>query len=126
MGYRSEVVFAITPEAVPAFMALCAKTPELQDLCFKENDLLQSGVDRKGDYLFQWDHIKWYSSYPPIEELEAFIDALESDDLSAYGEEEEHDWHECFKFVRIGEDLDDTDQRGYGFDGIHINRSISF
>ena len=126
MGYRSEVVLAIAPEVAPAFMALCAQTPELHTLCFKENDHLESGVDNKGDYLFQWDHIKWYPSYPEVEALEAFMDALESDDLSEYGEKGERDWHQYFKFVRIGEDLDDTDQRGYGFDNICINRSISF
>ena len=63
MGYRSEVVFAITPEVAPAFMALCAKTPSLHDLCFKHHDTLESGRHKEGDYLFQWDHIKWYESY---------------------------------------------------------------
>jgi len=126
MGYRSEVVFAITPEVAPAFMALCASRPELHELCFKHNDLLETGVESKGDFLFQWDHIKWYETYDEIGALQAFIDALEEDDLSAYGEEEERDWNECFKFVRIGEDMDDVEQRGYGFDNIRVNRSISF
>ena len=126
MGYRSEVVFAIAPEATCAFMALCAQTPELHDLCFKHNDVLQTGVEEEGDFLFQWDHIKWYPSFPEVEALEAFMDALESDDLLGYGEKEERDWHACFKFVRIGEDMDDVDQRGYGFDDVHVNRSISF
>ncbi len=126
MGYRSEVVFAVAPEAVPVFMAIWAGTPELLDWCFNHSDTLETGVEYEGDFLFQWDHIKWYPTYPDIEALEAFMDALESDDLSQYGEKEERDWHQCFKFVRIGEDLDDTDQRGYGFNDVRINRSISF
>ena len=32
---------------------------------------------------------------------------------------------EMFRFVRVGEDYDDIEQRGYGFD-IFVNRSIDY
>ena len=123
MGYRSEIVFAVAPQAVPAFMTLCAKFPSVQKLCFNDRDKLQS---EDGEYLFHWEHIKWYHSFEEIEALDSFMTALESGDLSEYGEHGEEEWVECFKFVRIGEDRDDTEERGYGFDDIQLNRSISF
>ena len=126
MGYRSEVVFAITPEVAPAFMALCAKIPSLHELCFKHHDTLESNRLEEGDYMFQWDHIKWYHSHEEISALDGFMTALESEDLSEYGEHEVREWMYGFKFVRVGEDADDVEERGYGFDDIQLNRSISF
>ena len=52
--------------------------------------------------------------------------ALNDNNLDIISEmEEAADKSEMFKFVRIGEDYDDVDNRGYGFD-IHVNRSIDY
>jgi len=126
MGYRSEIVLAISPEATPAFMALCAKVPSVQKLCFSEHNTLETNRRDDGDYLFHWNHIKWYDSFEEISALDKFMTALESEDLSEYGEHQEREWAYCFKFVRVGEDADDVEERGYGFDDICLNRSISF
>ena len=128
MGYRSQVVLAISPEAAPAFMALCAKHPEVMKLC-QDADDFTSGYEQAGDYFMHWSSIKWYEDYPSIDALYAFICALDEDDLTEYGEEgdpEGCEWHECFKFVRVGKDPDDYDQRGCGFYDISTYRSISF
>jgi len=128
MGYRSQVVLAISPEAAPAFLALCAKHPEVMQLC-QDADNFTSGYERPGDYFMHWSTIKWYEDYPEIDLLYKFVCSLEEDNLADYGEKDnplDMEWHECFKFIRLGEDDKDYDQRGYGFPDIMIHRAISF
>jgi len=133
MGYRSQVVLAIAPEAASAFMALCAKDPKVLEFCH-EADTFTSGYAREGDYFMFWDHIKWYEGYPEVEAIQAFVLALEDDDLSDYGEAEppklpdgsDDQWGEYFRFVRLGEDTDDLTEKGWAFDGIGVTRSLYF
>jgi hypothetical protein len=133
MGYRSQVVFAIAPEAAHAFMALQAKHPEVLALCNDADDF-SSGYEKEGDWFMHWSYIKWYESYEDVGPLINFINALDSDDLSEYGEpdapKDENGnpgvWHEYFKFVRIGEDYEDIEDKGWGFGAIQIMRQINF
>jgi len=134
MGYRSQVVLAIAPEAASAFMALQAKYPKVLELCNDADDF-SSGYAQPGDWFMHWSHIKWYEGYPEIDVLNGFIDALEADDLSEYGEPEppkrpdgtDDQWGEYFKFIRIGEDNDDLTEKGWGFQNdIFISRHIAF
>ena len=133
MGYRSQVVLAVAPEAASAFMALCAKDPKVLEFCH-EADTFTSGYAREGDYFMFWDHIKWYEGYPEVEAIQAFVLALEDDDLSDYGESEppkrpdgsDDQWGEYFRFVRLGEDTDDLTEKGWAFDGIGVTRSLYF
>ena len=129
MGYRSEVILAIDAEVVPALMAAFAKCEETQKLCTKDTDHLDTDYDGKGNWLMRWDHIKWYTSYPEIEMLNKLIEAMESDELDEFGIPTNDDapvYSDMFRFVRIGEDMDDNEVRGYGFDNIYISRGISF
>ena len=133
MGYRSEVVLAIAPEAAPAFMAMCAKYPKVNAFCFRDADYKASGHEEEGDWIFKWDSIKWYVSYEEISEVESFMRAMEDGDLSVYGEKGQpkgdHDnsiWDEHYKFIRLGEDTEDCENRGQGFPDIYITRGISF
>ena len=126
MGYRSEVILAIDAEVVPALMAAFAKCEETQKLCTQHVDNLDTDYDGKGNWLMRWDHIKWYDSFPEIAMLNNLIEALEDDDLNEFGMKDIDDGHSLFRFVRVGEDMDDNEQRGYGFDNIYISRGISF
>ncbi len=129
MGYRSEVILAIDAEIVPALMAAFAKCEETQKLCTQHVDNLDTDYDGKGNWLMRWDHIKWYDSFPEIEMLNKLIEAMESDELDEFGIPSNDDApipSEMFRFVRIGEDMDDNEVRGYGFDNIYISRGISF
>ena len=133
MGYRSEVVLAVDSNVAPAFMALTAKHPGVLQLC-NEADTFESGYESEGDWFMHWSHIKWYESYEDIAIIKRFVDALENEDLSEYGIEEHPtdekdrpmDWAECFRFIRLGEDLDDVQTAGCGFWNIGIHREISF
>jgi hypothetical protein len=134
MGYRSEVILAVAPEAASAFMALCAKNPKVLEFCH-EADEFKSGYAQEGDWLMYWSGIKWYESFPEIEALSAFIEMMGSDNLADYGEPSrpkrddgsDAQWGEYFKFLRIGEDANDVEQYGWGFEAdIGVQRSICF
>ena len=134
MGYPSEVVLAIAPEAASAFMALCAKEPKVLEMC-QEADQFESGRDQEGDWFMYWSDIKWYPDCDAVGALSAFIEALDSDDLTDYGEPDPPrcpdgngttQWHEYFKFIRVGEDDDDVERLGWAFDDIGTTRSINF
>lgn len=134
MGYRSQVVLAIAPEAAHAFMALQAKHPEVMALC-NDADEFMSGYETEGDYFMHWSDIKWYEDYPEIDSLMRFITAVTSDeDLDDYGESERPQnleggdipWDFFIRFIRLGESHEDIEDLGGGFDDICISRSISF
>tara|TARA_R100001082_G_C4253492_1_gene112448 strand:+ start:142 stop:531 length:390 start_codon:yes stop_codon:yes gene_type:complete len=127
MGYRSEVILAIDAKLVPALMVAFAKCEETQKLCTQYVDNLDTDYEGKGNWLMRWDHIKWYDSFPEIEMINNLIEGIECEDLSEFGlkdDESAPDYNEMFRFVRVGEDMDDNEVRGYGFDNIYISRSI--
>jgi len=131
MGYRSEVIFAIDAKLVPALMSVFAQCKSTQMLCTQECDELDTDYDGKGNWMMRWESIKWYESYPEIGMLNSFIEALNCEDLSAYGVDslEGHDgeeYAELFKFIRLGEDNNDIDVMGYCFESIGISRSIHY
>ena len=154
MGYRSQVVLAVDEKIAPAFMAMLAKETEAHDLCFRDADEVITSYAEDGSFLFRWDHIKWYDSYPEVQAVEAFMQAANENDLRDYGEKElpmvekvtwadpadrtgdglppkrvkkmvSSDWNEHFRFLRIGEDNDDVEEYGYGFD-IYMSRAIEY
>ena len=129
MGYRSEVVLAIDAKIVPALMTAFAKCQLTQKLCTEHVDNLETDYEGKGNWLMRWDHIKWYDSYSEIRMVENLIECMEADELDDFGMKEEElpgIPSELFKFVRIGEDNADVEQRGYGFENIYVTRSITF
>ena len=115
MGYRSQVVLAVSKKIMPQFMSTMAKSPEAREMCFAHADRLEKDYEEPGAMLFYWDHIKWYDSFESVQALIDFMDWAE-------GEDHEDE----FKFVRTGEELDDNEQRGWGYSDIYVNRSIEF
>ena len=131
MGYRSNVVLAIDAKIVPALLTAFARCESTQLLCTKECDELNTDYDGAGNWMMRWESIKWYESYPEIAMLNDFIEALECDDLSEFGLKDltldaGDGYAELFKFVRLGEDNDDIEQKGYAFESIGISRSIHY
>ena len=124
MGYRSQVVLAIGIEAMPQFMSTMAKSPEAREMCFAHTDRLEKDYDGKGNMLFYWSGIKWYDSYEGVHAIQDFLDwaceeVIEIDGQRAFVDE-------FVKFIRTGEEMDDNESRGCGFDDIYITRSIEF
>ena len=126
MGYRSEVVLVVGKEVMPQFMVTMAKSPEARALCFAEATRHED-YEEKGNMLFAWDCIKWYDSYEEIRAIEDFLDWCDSEDVpsqDAKGERVSGD--ECYRFVRIGEEVEDIEERGSGFWDVGVRRSIEF
>ena len=124
MGYRSEVILAVGPEVMPQFLTTLAKSPEARALCFEEHDdMIKDYCDEKGAMLFRWEHIKWYDSYEGVSAIQDFIDWCDSEDIEVDGKEVNADGF--YRFVRIGEELDDNEAQGWGFD-IYIERSATY
>ena len=105
MGYRSEVAFAIAPPLVDKFLAVMAASEKVRDL-IKFDEQYKEGIQfdkyEKGDIFVHLGSIKWYEGYEEIDKIKEFF---------AEHEEEGSDYD--IRFVRIGEDLDDTETMGY-------------
>ena len=114
MGYRSEIVLVVGKEALPLFMTALAKEPEARALCYSHADKRLDDYE-DGAVLFHWDHIKWYDSYKEVAAIEEFMNDCDTEDL------EDH-----YRFVRSGEELDDNEVRGWGFDHVYITRSVEY
>ena len=65
--------------------------------------------------VFGWDWIKWYDGYEDVQLINRFLDKLSDRD-------------EDYSFIRIGEDVDDTERCGNYNEGycdiIHLEHSI--
>ena len=124
MGYRSEVILAVGPEVMPQFMVTMAKSPEARKLCWSEHDeMIKDYCNIKGAFLFRWNHIKWYDSFEEVEAIQDFIQWCADEQIEVDGKQVEAD--EYYRFVRIGEEMDDNEVHGWGFD-IHIERSATY
>ena len=126
MGYRSQVVLAIAKEIQPHFMAALSVCTDATVLVFNDADRFDRDYyrDGTGHWLIHWDSIKWYDSYEEIGTIEKFVDAA-NDDCIELGEDE-GDSSDYIKFVRVGEETGDIERRGFGFDEIAAQTSISF
>ena len=131
MGYRSEVILAVGPEVMPQFMVTMAKSPEARAMCFAEHDdMVKDYCNIKGAFLFRWEGIKWYDSYEGVQAIIDFIQWCDEETIptgtkNIDGKEEVTEASEFYRFIRIGEEMDDTEEQGYGF-SIHIERSATY
>ena len=124
MGYRSEVILAIGPEVMPQFMVTMAKCPEARKLCWSEHsEMIKDYCDIEGAFLFRWGHIKWYDTFEEIEAIQDFIQWCADEQIEVDGKQVNAD--EYYRFVRIGEEMDDNEVHGWGFD-IHIERTATY
>jgi len=102
MGYRSEVLLIVGKEVMPLFLTAMATESEAKDLCFRYRDHCEKDYGEMGSLLFSWTYLKWYDSFDSVAAIENFMDLCDTEDL------EEH-----YRFVRIGEDTSDTEERGF-------------
>ena len=124
MGYRSEVILAVGPEVMPQFMVTMAKSPKARELCWADHDeMIRDYNEEKGAFLFRWSGIKWYDSYECVAAIQDFLDWCESERIEVEGNEV--DACEFYRFIRVGEEMDDNEVQGWGFD-IHIERNITY
>ena len=127
MGYRSEVALAVSKQAMPHFLSVMAKEPEVRTMIFKDHDTLEENYDGEGTLLVVWHSIKWYTAYPEVKAIEDFLEACESDMLEGFELPKGEFQGDHVRFVRIGEEFDDCETKGalHGWD-IGMNRSLSY
>ena len=106
MGYRSEVVLAFDKALLPQFLNVLARCEETKRLVFEwrkewHKDFVVSNYQdgrRESDsehHCIIWDNIKWYDG-ADTRNIELFV----------------HDNCENARFIRIGEEADDTEDFG--------------
>tara|TARA_E500000331_G_scaffold352703_1_gene401821 strand:- start:1830 stop:2168 length:339 start_codon:yes stop_codon:yes gene_type:complete len=110
MGYRSQVTLALQPKAAALFSTLRARGGDVTEL-IEDAD---NGSHNDGVESYEWNGVKWYDSYECIRAIEEFMGRLDEEDME-----------DQYRFIRIGEDDDDTESRGHGFE-IYVTRSIEW
>ena len=120
MGYRSDIVALIYPDADVVKPGDYEALKTLMSTAFKEvadtfyDDM--TWVDSSCCLKFKIGDVKWYDSYPDVQ---AFNNMME------FFRDEEHGY--CTEFVRIGEDYDDLETKQTGNRLLYllsVNRSI--
>ena len=127
MGYRSQVVLAISKELIPFLMLATSKSKEAEALVFRSADKFDRDYGGDKSWLLMWDNIKWYESYSSVDAIEQFVAEAESDDYNIT-DDDGNKVHssDLVRFVRVGEDTDDITVRGNGFWDIHPVTSINW
>jgi len=126
MGYRSQVVLAIAKEIQPHFMVALGGCKAATVLVFNDADRFDKDYyqDGTGHWLIHWSGLKWYDSFEEVRTLQNFVEAAHEDCLELG--EDDGESSDYIKFVRVGEDSDDIEHRGFGFDDIAAYTSITF
>ena len=113
MGYRSQVVLAISKELIPFLMLATSKNKEAEALVFQSADMFDRDYGGDKSWLLHWDCIKWYESYPDLDAIEKFITEAECDEYNITDDDgNEVSSSDLIRFVRVGEDNDDIEVRG--------------
>jgi len=123
MGYRSEVCIALTDDAVRVLSTILEHLPAshearnlLRDAQIQPGYLsdFQAHKDSSKDCELKlyWDYVKWYEGYECVDFVETFLQEIP---------------HEDYRFVRVGEESDDVEERGDYYDSdVFVRRSISW
>ena len=126
MGYRSEVVLAISKHLTPFLTLATAQNSAAQTLVFNDADHFDRDYGGDKSWLIRWDSIKWYESYEDIQTIEKFVQEAASDEYEFEVDGKAQSSCEHIKFVRVGEESDDIEMQGEGFWDIYTNTSICY
>ena len=126
MGYRSQVVLAISKHLTPFLTLATSQNAEAQSLVFKYADTFERDYGGDKSWLIVWDGIKWYDSYEDIQTICKFIDEAICDEYQFEIDGELQSSAEHIRFVRVGEDSGDIEMLGDGFWDIYPNTSICY
>jgi len=126
MGYRSQVVLAISKHLTPFLTLATSQNAEAQSLVFKYADNFDRDYGGDKSWLIAWDGIKWYDSYEDIQTICKFIDDAICDEYQFEIDGELQSSAEHIKFVRVGEDSGDIEMLGDGFWDIYPHTNICY
>lgn len=123
MGYCSEVGLALTKKGVETMQGRLASPsiePQTRERIreFFDHADKHARDEESGHEAWYWDYLKWYDDdpahFPEVDFVEKLMAELDAAD---------------FRFIRIGEDYDDTEVRGGFWENpfdMELGRSISF
>ena len=126
MGYRSQVVLAISKHLTPFLTLATSQNAEAEALVFKYADTFERDYGGDKSWLIVWDGIKWYDSYEDIQTICKFIDDAICDEYQFEIDGELQSSSEHIKFVRVGEESGDVEMLGDGFWDIYPSTHISY
>ena len=119
MGYRSDVAIAIHKDLQGDFLTFLNTEKLMADIFGERSDFtLNKDYQGDGHWLFTASSIKWYTSWDEFKDIQMFEKFMET-------MEEDEDKEEKFRFLRIGEEIEDIEYRGgwYASD-IYVKREI--
>jgi hypothetical protein len=119
MGYRSEIAIAIHKEVIGEFLTFLKTTKVMHEIFGEHGFTLDKDFQGKGHWLFTESQIKWYADYaddyPEVDAFEKFFDFMDEDDKT----------QDKYRFVRIGEEHDDLELRGYWYESeLYVKTTI--
>ena len=126
MGYRSQVVLAISKHLTPFLTLAASQNAAAQTLVFKDTDRFDRDYGGDKSWLMVWDAIKWYDSYEDIQTLEKFIQEASDDEYEFEVDGQAQSSCEHIRFVRVGEESGDIEMMGDGFWDIYANTHICY
>ena len=131
MGYRSEVVLAVSKKMMPHFLGHLSQCDDAAyKFVFMETDQKIEDYDGDGTTVFSWSDVKWYDSFSEVKAIDDFV-TMNTDYLSGICKDIEEfqrgGVNEHFRFVRMGEGYDDIEEEGWlCCDDIGIRRTLTF
>ena len=126
MGYRSQVVLAISKHLTPFFTLKVTQNKAAESLVFQDADEFDRDYGDAASWLIRFDSIKWYESYEDIQTLEQFIQEASADEYEFEVDGIAQSSCEHIRFVRVGEEAGDVEVAGDGFWDIYPSTSISY
>ena len=147
MGYRSQVVLAISKHLTPFLTLATSQNADAQSLVFKYADTFDRDYGGDKSWLLVWDGIKWYESYErpavdkhngdtvmgyrsqvvlAIQTIEKFVQEASSDEYQFEIEGVIQASSEHIRFVRVGEETGDVEVQGDGFWDIYPHTNICY
>ena len=126
MGYRSQVVLAISKYLTPFFTLKVTQNKAAESLVFADADTFDRDYGGDKSWLLTWDSIKWYEGYEDIQALESFIEEACGDEYEFEVDGEAQASSEHIRFVRVGEEHEDIEFRGDGFWDIYPSTTINY
>ena len=110
MGYYSDVVLAIAPEATTTFYALLSTDELIVNLVQGGSDSFDVSQFQKGDLLIQWYDVKWNDGFSEVAKLHKWMEAQAP---------------ENYRFLRVGEEKNDIEEHGdYAWDFLEISKPL--
>ena len=117
MGYRSKIAIAIHKDVIGEFLTFLKTTKVMHEIFGQHGFTLDKDFQGKGHWLSTEGEIKWYTdnpeNYPEVDVFEKFFDLMDEEETPLY------------RFVRVGEEHGDIEQRGHWYDSdLHVKSEI--